>query len=95
MSVRQGAQTSNENRLPRLDNTIRQYEASENRLPLQKKVSGYSRSSVTTIHRMVKKRHINLEQIFILSLELTILMVLGGSALMVAINGMNAGPPLP
>jgi hypothetical protein len=44
---------------------------------------------------MVKKRHINLEQIFILSLELTILMVLGGSALMVAINGMNAGPPLP
>jgi hypothetical protein len=58
--------------------TVRQYEASENRLPLQKKVSGNSRSSVTTIRRMVKKRHITLEQIFILSLELTILMVLGG-----------------
>ena len=77
--------------------TVRQdmQASNENRLPLQKKVSGNSRSSVTTIHRMVKKRHIALEQIFILCLELTILMVLGGSALMVAINGMNAGPPIP
>ncbi|MFY9797965.1 MAG: ABC transporter permease [Candidatus Nitrosopolaris sp.] len=84
MTVRQDVQTSN-----------------ENRLPLQKKVLGNSRSSVTTIRRREKRKHRNLKQIFILSLDalrerkgrsaLTILMVLVGGALMVAINGMSEG----
>ncbi len=65
----------------------------KSRLPL-KNVSGLN-------HRRVKKRHRNLKQIFILSLDslrerklrsaLTILMVVVGGALMVAINGMSAG----
>jgi putative ABC transport system permease protein len=54
-----------------------------------------------TIRRRVKKKHRNLKQIFILSLDalrerkgrsaLTILMVVVGGALMIAINGMSAG----
>ena len=61
----------------------------KNRLPL-KKVSG-----------RVKKRHRNLKQIFVLSIDslkerklrsaLTILMVVVGGALMVAINGISVG----
>lgn len=57
--------------------------------------------NVNTIRRRVKKKHRNLKQIFILSLDalrerkgrsvLTILMVVVGGALMVAINGMGAG----
>src|SRR5215831_12790853 len=68
--------------------------------PLQKKVLN-NRSSVTTIRRREKKKHRNLKQIFILSLDalrerkgrsaLTILMVVVGGALMVAINGMSEG----
>jgi putative ABC transport system permease protein len=59
------------------------------------------RSSLSTVHRTVKKKHKNVKQIFILSLDalkerkgrsaLTILMVLVGGALMVAINGMSEG----
>ncbi|MFY9871358.1 MAG: ABC transporter permease, partial [Candidatus Nitrosopolaris sp.] len=73
----------------------------ENRLPLHKKVSGNSRSTVSTVRRRVKKKHRNLKQIFILSLDslrerkvrsaLTVLMVVVGGALMVAINGISAG----
>jgi putative ABC transport system permease protein len=73
-----------------------------NRLsPLVKKVPGPVRSSVSTVHRTVKKKHKNVKEIFILSLDalrerkgrsaLTILMVLVGGALMVAINGMSEG----
>ena len=36
-----------------------------------------------------------LNEIFILSLELIISMVIVGGALMVAINGMSGGPPMP
>jgi putative ABC transport system permease protein len=73
----------------------------ENLSPMHKKVSGNSRSSVSTIRRRVKKKHRNLKQIFVLSLDslrerklrsaLTILMVVVGGALMVAINGISAG----
>jgi len=75
----------------------------ENRLPLQKKVLGNSRSSVPSIARRINKKHNkrNLKQIFILSFDalrerkarsaLTILMVVVGSALMVALNGLSAG----
>jgi hypothetical protein len=68
---------------------------STNQFPSKKKVSGNNRSSVTTVYRREKKKHRNLKEIFILSLELTISMVLVGGALMVAINGMNGGPPMP
>jgi hypothetical protein len=70
----------------------------------QKNVLGnYRPSSVTssTVHRVKKKTCNNLKQIFILSHDalmetkgrsaLTILMVLVGGALMVAINGMSEG----
>ena len=70
-------------------------------MSLHKKVSGNNRSSVTSTGRRVKKKHRNLKQIFILSLDaikerkgrsaLTVLMVVVGGALMVAINGMSAG----
>src|SRR5215813_5873265 len=83
MTVRQDSQASN-----------------KNRLPLQNKVLGNNRS-VSTIRRREKKKHRNLKQIFVLSLDalrerkgrsaLTMLMVVVGGALMVAINGMNAG----
>ena len=56
---------------------------------------------VSTVRRRVKKKHRNLKQIFILSLDaikerkgrstLTVLMVVVGGALMVAINGMSTG----
>jgi hypothetical protein len=52
-------------------------------------------SSVTTVYRKENKKHRNLKDIFILSLELTVSMVLVGGALMVVINGMNGGPPMP
>jgi hypothetical protein len=68
--------------------------SNENLLPLQKIVLGNSKSSITKI-RSIKNKHSHLKQIFILSLELTISMVLVGGALMVAINGMTAGPPMP
>jgi len=83
MTVRQDSQASN-----------------KNRLPLQNKVLGNNRS-VSTIRRREKKKHRNLKQIFVLSLDalrerkgrsaLTMLMVVVGGALMVAINGMSAG----
>jgi hypothetical protein len=66
---------------------------STNQFTSKKKVSGNNRSSVTTVYRKENK-HRNLKEIFILSLELTISMVLVGGALMVAINGMNGGPPM-
>ena len=66
-----------------------------NEFPSQKYVSGNNHSSVTTVYRREKKKHRNLKEIFILSLELTISMVLVGGALTVAINGMNGGPPMP
>jgi putative ABC transport system permease protein len=75
--------------------------SNKNRLSLQKKVSGIVRSSVTTVHKTTKKKHRNLKQIFILSRDalierklrsaLTILMVVVGGALNVAINGMSEG----
>ena len=61
------------------------------------------RTSVPVIHKKKQKKHNhkNLKQIFILSFDalrerkarsaLTILMVVVGSALMIAINGMSAG----
>ncbi|MGA9151959.1 MAG: hypothetical protein WBZ36_15380 [Candidatus Nitrosopolaris sp.] len=58
-------------------------------------VSRNNSSSATTIYRKENKKHRNLKEIFILSLELTISMALVGDALMVAINGMNGGPPMP
>ncbi|MGA9149082.1 MAG: ABC transporter permease, partial [Candidatus Nitrosopolaris sp.] len=83
MTVRQDSQASN-----------------KNRLPLQNKVLGNNKS-VSTIRRREKKKHRNLKQIFVLSLDalrerkgrsaLTMLMVVVGGALMVAINGMSAG----
>jgi hypothetical protein len=68
---------------------------SKNEFSSKKNVSGNNRSSVTTAYRKENKKHRNLKEIFILSLELTISMVLVGGALMVAINGMNGGPPIP
>src|SRR5215469_14893258 len=53
MAVRQCVQASNENY----------------RLSLQKKTLGNSRSSINTIRRNVTKKHRNLKQIFILSLD--------------------------
>ena len=67
---------------------------SKNRFPSKKRVSGNNRSSVTTVYRKGNKKHRNLKD-FMLSLELTISMVLVGGALMVAINGMSGGPPMP
>ncbi len=52
-------------------------------------------TSKNSANRKEKKKHRNLKAIIILSLELTISMVLVGGALMVAINGMNGGPPMP
>jgi hypothetical protein len=52
-------------------------------------------TSENSSNRNEKKKHRNLKEIFILSLELTISMVLVGGALMVAINGMSAGSPMP
>ena len=66
---------------------------SKNEFLSQKNVSGNNTSSVT-VHRKEKK-HKNLKEIFILSLELTISMVLVGGALMVAINGLNGGFHMP
>ena len=68
----------------------------------QKNVLGNSRPSASSIvHRVKKKKHSSLKQIFILSRDalmerkgrsaLTILMVLVGGALMVTINGMSEG----
>jgi hypothetical protein len=68
---------------------------SKNQFHSKKKVSRNNRSSVTTVYRKENKKHRNLKEIFILSLELTISMVLVGGALMVAINGTNGGPPMP
>ena len=68
---------------------------SKNEFPSQKYVSGNNRSSVTTVYVRENKKHRNLKEIFILSLELTISMVLVGGALMVAINGMNGGHLIP
>jgi hypothetical protein len=68
---------------------------SKNQFASQKNVSGNNTSSLTTVYRKVNKKHRNLKEIFILSLELTISMVLVGGALMVAISGMNGGPPMP
>jgi len=68
---------------------------SKNQFPSQKNISGNNKSSVTTIYRKENKKHRNLKEIFILSLELTISMVLVGGALMAVINGMNGGPPMP
>jgi uncharacterized BrkB/YihY/UPF0761 family membrane protein len=68
---------------------------SKSQFPSQKNVSGNNRSSVTTVYRREKKKHRNLKEIFILSLELTISMVLVGGALMVAISGMSGGPTMP
>jgi putative ABC transport system permease protein len=77
--------------------TFRQHtQRSENR------VLRNGRSSAATTSRMVKKKkNTNLKQIFILSIDalrerkgrsvLTILMVVVGGALMIAINGMSAG----
>jgi hypothetical protein len=68
----------------------------------QKDVPG-KRTSVPVIHKkkQQKRYHRNLKQIFILSFDalrerkvrspLTILMVVVGSALMVALNGLSAG----
>jgi hypothetical protein len=67
----------------------------KNQFPYEKYLSGYNPSSVTRVYRREKKKHRNLKEIFILSLELTISLVLVGGALMVAINGMNGGPPTP
>jgi hypothetical protein len=44
---------------------------SKNQSPSQKYVSGNNRSSVTTVYRRDNKKHRNLKEIFILSLELT------------------------
>jgi hypothetical protein len=52
-------------------------------------------TSKNSSNRKEKNKHGNLKEIFILSLELTISMVLVGGALMVAINGMNVGLPMP
>jgi fructose-1,6-bisphosphatase/inositol monophosphatase family enzyme len=68
------------------------------RLPLQDKVLANNRF-VSTIRTREKKKHRNLKQIFVLSLDderkgssaLTMLMVVLGGALMVTINGMSAG----
>jgi len=51
--------------------TVRQdvQASNENRLSLQKKTLGNSRSSINTIRRNVTKKHGNLKQIFILSLD--------------------------
>ena len=68
---------------------------SKNQSPSQKYISGNNRSSVTTVYRRDNKKVRNLKEIFIVSLELTISMVLVGGALMVAINGMSGGPPMP
>jgi hypothetical protein len=68
---------------------------SKSQFPSQKNVSGNNRSSVTTVYTREKKKHRNLKEIFILSLELTISMVLVGGALMVAISGMSGGPTMP
>jgi hypothetical protein len=68
---------------------------SKNQFLSQKNVPGNNRSSVSTVYRKEKKKHRNLKDIFILSLELTVSMVLVGGALMVAISGMNGGPPMP
>jgi hypothetical protein len=68
---------------------------SKNQFASQKNVSGNNRSSVTTVYRRENKKHRNLKEISILSLELTISMVLVGGALMVEINGMSGGPPMP
>ena len=57
-------------------------------------VSRNNSSSATTVYRKENKKYRNLKAIFILSLELTISTLVGG-ALMVAINGMNGGPPMP
>jgi hypothetical protein len=67
----------------------------KNQFPYEKYLSGYNPSSVTRVYRREKKKHRNLKEIFILSLELTISLVLVGGALMVAINGMSGGPPIP
>lgn len=63
-------------------------------------IKKYGRSDVIEDHNTSEnssnrneKKHRNLKEIFILSLELTISMVLVGGALMVAINGMSAGSP--
>src|SRR5215471_15681277 len=66
----------------------------------QKLTVNQDRNSNTSRKRL-KKKHRNLKQIFILSLDalkerkgrsaLTVLMVVVGGALMVAINGMSAG----
>src|SRR2546425_5238513 len=69
----------------------------------QQKVFPEKGASVSVIHKKKKKKHNhrNLKQIFILSFDalrerkarsaLTILMVVVGSALMVALNGLGAG----
>jgi putative ABC transport system permease protein len=67
----------------------------------ENRVLGDNRSSVTASRRVRKNKHRNLKQIFILSIDafkerklrsaLTVLMVVVGGALMVAINGMSAG----
>jgi putative ABC transport system permease protein len=67
----------------------------------ENRVLGDSRSCVTTSRGVRKNKHRNLKQIFILSIDafkerklrsaLTVLMVVVGGALMVAINGMSAG----
>ena len=68
----------------------------------QKNVLGNSRPlASSTVHKVKKKKHSSLKQIFILSRDalmerkgrsaLTILMVLVGGALMVTINGMSEG----
>ena len=67
----------------------------KNEFPSQKYVSGNHRPSVATVYRRENKKRRNLKEIFILSLELTISMVLVGGTLMVAINGMSGGPPMP
>ena len=67
----------------------------KNQFPSEKYVSGYNPSSVTSAYRREKKKHRNFKEIFMLSLELTISMVLVGGALMVAINGMSGGPAMP
>jgi hypothetical protein len=68
---------------------------SKNQFPSQKNVSGNNSSSVNTVYRRENKKRRNLKEIFILSFELTISMILVGGALMVAINGMSGGPPMP
>ena len=67
----------------------------------ENRVLANNRSSVTSSRGVRKKKHRNLKQIFILSIDafrerklrsaLTVLMVVVGGALMVAINGMSAG----